>query len=198
MLKRQFSKPNLALLRCNDETTGQAVLGNEPVVTVHGPSELPLRTTPIVAPQPKAIELPARTFMVPASIIPEREMLERLLEFSGYQAWCCGFANRRADGAIIRTTRNFHLDHLQPESKDGSHQITNRAPMCPSHNIRKSNRLVYLQDYRREIADAGELCVERIDDLVDLAAAAQFALDEYATARKQQTDDGQPLTTPAG
>ena len=198
VLKRQFSKPNLALLRCNDETTGQAVLGNEPVVTVHGPAELPLRTTPIAAPEPKAIELPTRAFKVPASIIPEREMLERLLEFSGYQAWCCGFANRRADGAIIRTTRNFHLDHLQPESKDGSHQITNRAPMCPSHNIRKSNRLVYLQDYRREIADAGELCVERIDDLVDLAAAAQFALDEYATARKQQTDDGQPLTTPVG
>ena len=198
VLKRQFSKPNLVLLRCNDETTGQAVLGNEPVVTVHGPSELPVRTTPIVAPEPRAIELPEPTFKVPASIIPEREMLEKLLEFSGFQAWCCGFANRRADGTIIRTTRNFHLDHLQPESKDGSHQITNRAPMCPSHNIRKSNRMIYLREYRREIEEAGELCVERIDDLVDLAAAEQFALDEYAAARMLQQVADAPLTTPAG
>ena len=198
VLKRQFSKPNLVLLRCNDETTGQAVLGNEPVVTVHGPSELPVRTTPIVAPEPRATGLPEPTFKVPASIIPEREMLEKLLEFSGYQAWCCGFANRRADGTIIRTTRNFHLDHLQPESKDGSHQITNRAAMCPSHNIRKSNRMIYLRDYRREIEEAGELCVECTDDLVDLAAAEQFALDEYAAARMRQQVADTPLTTRGG
>ena len=188
VLKRQFSKRDLALMQCNDDTTGQAVLGNEPVVTVHGPSELPVRTSPIAEVEPSTLELPERSFKVPASIIPEREMLEKLLDFSGYQAWCCGFANRRADGTIIRTTRNFHLDHLQPESKDGSHQITNRAPMCPSHNIRKSNRLIYLRDYRQEIADAGELCVDGIDSLVDLAAAAQFALDEYAAARMRLTD----------
>ena len=188
VLKRQFSKPNLALLRCNDETTGQAVLGNEPVVTVHGPAELPLRTTPIVEPEPRALELPAPTFKVPASIIPEREMLEKLLEFSGYQAWCCGFANRRPDGSVIRSTRNFRLNRLKPISKDCSHQITNRAPMCPSHNIRKSNRLVDLRDYREEIAEAGELCVRSTAALVNLAEAEQFALDEYAKARIRQAE----------
>ena len=31
--------------------------------------------------------------------------------------------------------------------------------MCPSHNLRKSNRLIFLQEYRREIEAAGELCV---------------------------------------
>ena len=182
VLKRQFQKPKLHLLQCNDETTGQAVLGNEPVVTVHGPNQLPLRTSPIshpLAASPKQIE---RKYKVPASIIPEAEMLRKLLEFSGYQAWCCGFANRRADGTIIETTRNFHLDHIEPRSKDGSDQITNRAPMCPSHNLRKSNRLIFLQEYRREIEAAGELCVDSLDDLVSLPAAAQFALDEYAAA----------------
>ena len=113
-------------------------------------------------------------------------MLKKLLEFSGYQAWCCGFANRRADGTIIETTRNFHLDHIEPRSKDGSDQITNRAPMCPSHNLRKSDRLIFLQDYRREIAEAGELCVDSLDDLVSLPEAAQFALDQYAAARAAQ------------
>ena len=182
VLKRQFQKPRLQLLQCNDETTGQAVLGNEPVVTVHGPNQLPLRTSPISRPlaaPPKQIE---RKYKVPASIIPEAEMLRKLLEFSGYQAWCCGFANRRSDGTIIETTRNFHLDHIEPRSKDGSDQITNRAPMCPSHNLRKSNRLIFLQEYRREIEAAGELCVDSLDDLVSLPAAAQFALDEYAAA----------------
>lgn|GEM_PF-4071020 len=58
-----------------------------------------------------------------------------LLKLSGYQAWCCGFANRLPDGSIIETTRNFHLDHLNPVSKAGtSRQIVNRAPLCPYHH----------------------------------------------------------------
>ena len=56
VLKRQFQKPKLHLLQCNDETTGQAVLGNEPVVTVHGPNQLPLRTSPILTPSCGAAE----------------------------------------------------------------------------------------------------------------------------------------------
>ena len=189
VLKRQFGKPALHLLQCNDETSGQAVLGNEPVVTIHGPNQLPARTSPIRPARPKPPAPRERRYKVPASIIPEAEMLRKLLEFSGYQAWCCGFANRRADGTIIETTRNFHLDYVEPRSKEGSDQITNRAPMCPSHNLRKSDRLVFLQEYRREIAAAGELCVDSLDDLVSLPKAAQFALDEYAAARAAISPD---------
>lgn len=186
MFKRQFSKPRLHLLQCSDEISGQSVLGTEPVVTVHGPNELPVRTSPIRQAGRKPLKSRKWKYKVPASIIPESEMLKKLLEFSGYQAWCCGFANRRADGTIIETTRNFHLDHIEPRSKDGSDQITNRAPMCPSHNLRKSDRLIFLQEYRREIAAAGELCVDSLDDLVSLPEAAQFALDQYAAARADQ------------
>ena len=67
-------------------------------------------------------------------------MLEFLLSLSDYMAWCCGFANWKKDGTLVKTTRNFHLDHIDPKSKDGSNQITNRAPLCPDHNIRKKNR----------------------------------------------------------
>lgn len=119
---------------------------------------------------------------VPASIIPEREMLAFLLELSSYQAWCCGFANRKADGTLVRTTRNFHLDHIDPKSKDGSNQITNRAPLCPHHNIRKNNRPVALREYRQEIADAGEMMVDSANALISLAEAYQRALDRYAMA----------------
>ena len=103
-----------------------------------------------------------------------------LLELSGYMAWCCGFANRMPDGAIIRTTRNFHLDHIDPKSKDGSNDIQNRAPLCQTHNIRKNNRRIHLEEYRSEIADAGEMLVNKTTELVDLAWAEQQAIDFYS------------------
>ena len=182
--KRQFGKPELAL-RCNDETTGQQVLGTEPVVTIHGPNELPVRTSPETEALPPA-DLPERKFKVPASIIPAREMLEVLLEMSDYQAWCCGFANRRPDGSIVRTTNNFHLDHVEPRSREGSNQITNRAPLCPTHNVRKGARPIGLREYREELAAAGELLVDGIDDLIPLPQAYQRALDYYSEARARQ------------
>lgn len=184
VFKRQFSKPELAL-RCNDETTGQQVLGTEPVVTIHGPDELPVRTSPEAEAAPPA-DLPERKFKVPASIIPAREMLEVLLEMSDYQAWCCGFANRRPDGTIVRTTNNFHLDHVEPRSREGSNQITNRAPLCSTHNLRKGARPIGLREYREELAAAGELLVDSIDDLIPLPQAYQRALDYYSEARARQ------------
>jgi hypothetical protein len=32
--------------------------------------------------------------------------------------------------------------------------------MCAKHNLRKSDRRVHLEDYRREIAERGELMVK--------------------------------------
>lgn len=115
-------------------------------------------------------------------------MLRLLLELSGWQAWCCGFTNRRQDGAVIATARNFHLDHLNPKSKAGaSNRITNRAPMCPHHSIRKNNRRVHLAEYRQEIADAGELMVDHIGELINLTWASHQPLEIYAQARLRQS-----------
>ena len=104
-------------------------------------------------------------------------MPELLLEMSGYQAWCCGFANRRPDGSIVETTRIFHLDHLNPVSNAGaSHQIVNRAPLCPYHNIMKSNHRLHLAEYRDEIAENGEMIVDDASELIDLTYAAHETL----------------------
>lgn len=188
VLKRQFNKPSLALLRCNDETTGQQVLGNEPIATVHGPTELPERTSPISEYQPRPFSLPERKFKVPTSLIPEPQMLEMLLELSGYLAWCCGYANRMPDGSIIRATRNFHLDHIAPRSREGtSNEIQNRAPMCPYHNIRKNNRQIALSQYRQEIADAGEMMVNSVNDLINLDYALARAMEMYGQAYAART-----------
>ena len=174
---RQFNKPQLALLTCHDLTTGQQVLSDNPIVTIHGPRQLPEREywpgegPDADVPPVKDFTLPEPKFKVPASIIPEPEMLRELLKLSGYTAWCCGFANRRPDGKIVETTRNFHLDHIAPKSKGNTgtgNDIQNRAPMCPYHNIRKNNRRVGLAEYRQEIADAGELMVDTVNDLINL------------------------------
>ena len=63
------------------------------LVTVHGPEELPVRTTNGAHQSPPTLKLgdKPRKFKTPAGIIPEPEMLEILLKLSGYQAWCCGF-----------------------------------------------------------------------------------------------------------
>ena len=190
VFKRQFAKPQLAPLKCAEpmptDNVQQRLFGN--VVTVHGPGELPTRGTPEAESTPPPFRLPdkPRKFKTPASVIPEREMLDILLGMSGYQAWCCGFANRKPDGSVVETIRNFHLDHMDPVSRPGfSHQITNRAPLCPHHNIMKSNRRLHLADYREQIARDGELMVADLSDLMDLTEAAHRTLNIYASRRPQ-------------
>ena len=180
VLKRQFAKFRYAVDGMQQGQT-PALITDANVIT-RSPFDLPERTDTDPVERRDIGELPERTYKVPASIIPEREMLEFLLELSDYTAWCCGFANRRPDGSIIRTTRNFHLDHLDPKSLQGSNQIYNRAPMCPHHNIRKNNRRVHLEEYRQEIADAGEMMVDTIDELVHWPSASDQAHLRWAQA----------------
>ncbi len=184
VLKRQFAKFRYAV---DGVQQGQApALITDANVITRSPFDLPERTDTDPVERRDIAELPERTYKVPASIIPEREMLEFLLELSGYTAWCCGFANRRPDGSVIRTTRNFHLDHLDPKSLQGSNQIYNRAPMCPHHNIRKNNRRVHLEEYRKEIADAGEMMVNSIDELVHWPSASDQAHLRWAQAVRER------------
>ena len=185
VFKRQFSKPTVAVLNCEDMEVGQTTLP-ERIVTVYGPHQIPVRVTPTEYFPSRNFDLPERKFKVPASVMSESEMLTKLLELSGYQAWCCGYANRMPDGEIVETTRNFHLDHMEPKSRDGVSEIYNRAPLCPHHNIRKNNRRIYLADYRKEIADAGELMVASMDDLINLQWANQQAHEIWYQARQSK------------
>ena len=115
VLRRQFAKFNYTV--DGAQQTERPLLMAEANITTKGPSELPERTDEDPAERQEIRELPPRRFKVPASLIPESVMLERLLELCGYMAWCCGYANRMSDGSVIRTTRNFHLDHIDPKSK---------------------------------------------------------------------------------
>ena len=180
VLRRQLAKFNYAV--DGTQQTERPSLIIEANMTTRGPGDLPERIDEDPIELQDIKELPERKFKVPASIIPEPEMVERLLELSGYMAWCCGYANRMPDGTVIRTTRNFHLDHIDPKSKDGSNDIQNRAPLCPYHNTRKNNRRVHLSDYRAEIADVGEMMVNTTSELINLAEAHHHAMQMYGRA----------------
>lgn len=181
VLRRQFAKFRYAV--DGAQSGAQPALITDANVVTRSPYDLPERSDRDPSERPDLRELPERKYKVPSSIIPEREMLEYLLGLSGYMAWCCGFANRRPNGIIVATVNNFHLDHIDPKSKDGSNQIWNRAPLCPAHNVRKNNRRVHLADYRQEIADAGEMLVDSVGDLINLAWAQQQAVDYYASVK---------------
>ena len=191
VLRRQFKKFGYAV----DGEAPEGVLAHGGTslaradVTILGPHELPERTT--LEEDVEAVKpLPPRTYKIPASIFTREEMLEYLLGLSGWRAWCCGFANWKIGSfgrpVIEHTTKNFELDHIDPQSKRGRHEIDNRAPLCPYHNNMKSNRRVHLDELREEIAAVGELTVASVDDLVDLAWARDQALEHWASERAQR------------
>ena len=184
VFKRQFNKKELVILKCNDETTGQQVMGSEPTVTLHGPKELPQRKSPVTDDWQTAAKLgqvkPAPNYKEKAKdVFDDRQMRQHLLQMSGYLAWCCGFANRRPDGSVIETIDNFHLDHIRPKSKGGSDRIYNRAPLCLRHNTSKGNREISLERLRTEIAAQGELQAP-LADLIDLDWAYDRAMEIWA------------------
>ena len=190
VLRRQFHKFNYSV----DGDAGEGRLLSEVNITVRGPNELPERSDtdpgPVMDAAAAVLDQPRR-FKQPASLIPRDRMLEELLRFSGWRAWCCGFANTRltesGEYELVETTQNFHLDHITPKSEEGSDQVTNRAPLCPYHNTSKGGRLIALPELRRQVLEAGE---QRAPEgmLVDLAAAYQHALDLYADWRSAGGD----------
>lgn len=189
VFKRQFNKPELALLTCNERTVGQQVQENQPRATVFGPKQLPNRTSPQTDDWSNLLKVgrnkPTPSFKK-ASEIDRPEMLERLLKISDYKAWCCGFANRMPDGTIRETTDNFHLDHIRPKSKGGTDRIYNRAPLCQRHNTSKGNREVELEKLRVEIALNGEMLVVAASELIDLDWANDRAMDIFALEYARQ------------
>ena len=44
----------------------------------------------------------------------------------------------------IEITNGYHIDHVEPLSKDGKHEVTNLALSCPSCNLRKSSKSMVL------------------------------------------------------
>ena len=189
VFKRQFNKGgDLPKLTCNDQTTGQQVMGNVPEVTIYGPAQLPTRTehsgveVKPLRPDNRRPPGSKRRDGAATTLLGKDEMLSRLLVISHGRAWCCGYRSAGTNGAII--LGNYELDHIMPKSKGGDDEIYNRAPLCPKHNGRKGNRDITLDELRVEVAFAGELAegmtpqsLIRLDDA--LRQAQQIFAEEY-------------------
>ena len=192
VFKRQFNKGgDLPKLTCNDATTGQQVMGSEPTVTIHGPQELPVRTSPITY-EVKPLRTPgqrARRYKREETLMSRVEMLTALLQFSGGKAWCCGYESRNADGALA--LGNYELDHIIPKSQDGSDDIVNRAPLCPAHNRLKRDLNITLTDLRFEVMQRRELQLPNYKQLARLDEALNYAYAERQRAYERK--HGKPL-----
>ena len=190
VFKRQFNKDKLVLLKCNDRTTGQQVLGDAPVVTVHGPSELPERTSPIIY-EVKPLRTPgqrARRYKRASTLMTDRAMLIALLQFSAGRAWCCGYISDNLDHSLAYG--NYELDHVIPKSAGGTDEIENRAPLCSAHNGLKGNRDITLVELRYEVIERGELKVPA-RSLPKLSDAFEYALRVKQEAYQRKF--GRPL-----
>ena len=191
VFKRQFNKGgDLPLLTCNDQTTGQQVLGCEPTVTLHGPAELPTRTTsaeveikPIRTTSPRD-----RRYKRASTLMTDRAMLIALLQFSAGRAWCCGYISENLDHSL--DYGNYELDHVIPKSAGGTDEIENRAPLCSAHNGLKGNRDITLAELRYEVIERGELKVPA-RSLPKLSDAFEYALRVKQEAYQRKF--GRPL-----
>ena len=191
VFKRQFNKGgDLPLLTCNDQTTGQQVLGCEPTVTLHGPAELPTRTTsaeveikPIRTASPRD-----RRYKRASTLMTDRAMLTALLQFSAGRAWCCGYISDNLDHSLAYG--NYELDHVIPKSAGGTDEIENRAPLCSAHNGLKGNRDITLVELRYEVIERGELKVPA-RSLPKLSDAFEYALRVKQEAYQRKF--GRPL-----
>ena len=186
VFKRQFNKGGeLPLLTCNDQTTGQQVLGCEPTVTIHGHNQLPDRTDGGGGVEVKPLRTDnrrqsARKYKQESTLMDRVEMLTALLRYSSGRAWCCGYISRGDDGQIILT--NYELDHITPKSKGGEDEIINRAPLCPAHNRIKSDKNITLYQLRewiifnRQLAEG--MTPERLVNLEDALREARHIFAE--------------------
>ncbi len=83
---------------------------------------------------------------------------------------------------LLRALDNESIDLIcidPPFAKNQTFTGSLRPPLCRYHNTRKNNRRVHLEDYRAEIADAGEMMVNTTGELIDLAWAYEQALGFY-------------------
>lgn len=88
VLQSQFVKFHYAVDDMQD--TYQPALIMVANVTTRGPHRLPQRTDEDPTESQDRKTLPGHAFKIPASIIPDKDMLAFLLELSSYTAWCCG------------------------------------------------------------------------------------------------------------
>ncbi len=134
VVRRQFHKqPSLRIKTEGDIAYDEPLqfrLGDDRVIAVRGPNQLPVRETPEQAHLPTR-RLPTTVKYRQKPLETSREIWEAFVDRYGPECWYCG---RR----MSADRRELHLDYVEPNRRDGSNDdCWNRALACSPCNSDK-------------------------------------------------------------
>ena len=135
VVKRQFAKQeDMKIVAKDGNVFGQPRMGDERVIQVRGPNELPERTTPDEPRRRRsARELPPLEFRQRA-VEKSQVIWEAFVSEWGTRCWFCGTEK-------ARDRRELELDHIEPNKRDGTNDdCWNRALACAPCNSDKDNK----------------------------------------------------------
>lgn len=158
-------------------------------VKVRGPGEVPPKVpVPVAGDNGKkrgveSLELRLQEPVYKNQFYSRKEALRYLLSVSGWMCWGCGQSNRRWDGSVLEDTRNFEIDHVDPQASGGAEVVTNWAPLCRGCNGMKGRKEITLRELRRQVVEEGVLMVPQTGDLPDLGKMMHWATEWHADQR---------------
>ncbi|MYD37151.1 MAG: hypothetical protein F4X20_09175 [Dehalococcoidia bacterium] len=150
-------------------------LGDERIIKVRGPNELPERSPGDEQPQPvKASELPPPEFR--QRVLEKKEVIwEAFVDKWGTRCWYCGTEK-------ARDRRELQLDHIEPNKRDGSNDdCWNRALACAPCNSDKDNKLTVEQTINKA-RESGRIQTDALRD-----RQATFFEEMHAWAKQRWT-----------
>ena len=142
IVRRQFHKhPDLKIATEGEYAEGEGVspnLGDERVIRVRGPHDLPDRTTPDEQKGLSIKTLPELKFRQ-RPVETAQEIWDAFVDEWGLACWYCGMVKQHS-------RRELPLDHIEPNKRDGSNDdCWNRALSCADCNGDKSDKLTAVQ-----------------------------------------------------
>ena len=182
IVRRQFSKQrDLRIVTEGEYAAGEGVapaLGDDRIIRVRGPNELPTRASPDDAPpHPPARPLPAPQYKR-RPLESGKEIWDAFVETWGTGCWYCGTVKQPY-------RQELQLDHVEPNSRDGANDdCWNRALACVTCNGAKSDSSTPEQAIARAFQD-GRIATPALRDetLAGFARRRQWARERYETLK---------------
>jgi 5-methylcytosine-specific restriction endonuclease McrA len=158
VVRRQFHKqPDLRIVTEGEYTDPDGLqrdLGDDRIIRVRGPHELPQRTTSDEQ-KPLGIRIKPDIQFLQTPVENGQQIWDAFVDEWGTACWYCGMPKQR-------DRRELHLDHIEPNKKDGSNDdCWNRALACAPCNSDKSNGLTPKETIGKALKE-GRIEVERL------------------------------------
>ena len=182
VVRRQFHKqPNLRIVTEGQYTERyggmQPDLGDERIIRVRGPCEMPVRTTngeqrPMGIRDKPSIQFRER------AVEDSQTIWEAFVLEWGLRCWYCGMEKQRS-------RRELQLDHVEPNKRDGSNDdCWNRALSCIDCNGDKGNRLTAEQTIAAAMSE-GRIATPALRDeqLGAFERRRQWAIERWETIK---------------